>query len=214
MYDSTKVTKNYGDYGGDDWWVEGNLHVTGNIDVAGTAFGRVEHLNSNATAADIIAALKKAGIMERDEWVVDADTISDTSAMPKPETIANTAHITDAVIENNVVKITLDCKVSELADADHGLPWGKHKWIGFAIETGMDSIAGITFTDATGATAVLGEGDIQEATALGIPEGGFVLYIKTEDLRYLHDGRDFTLDYEGYKTAKYTIKVVEPDENS
>lgn len=212
MYDVTKVTDNYGDYGGNDWWVEGTLHVTGTIDLAGEDFKPAEHLDSTASAADIILALKVAGLMEKDEWVVDAGAVGTPSAMPTPETISNTNHISSIDFEDNTITVTLDCKVADLEDANHGTTWGVHKWLGFAVETSLSSIAGIVFTDSSGASATLGDGDISEATSLGIDAGGFVLYIKAEQLEYIYDGRYFTLEYPGIKKTKFTIKVVEPEE--
>ena len=214
MYDATKVTDNYGDYDGNDWWVEGTLHVTGAIDFAGEEFKPAENLAASASAGDIILALKIAGLMEKDGWTVDAGAVGTPAAMPTPETTANSGHVSDYdVSEDNVITLTLDCKVSDLAVADHGETWGKHKWLGFAVETDLASISGIKFTDATGATATLGAGDISEATALGINAGGFVLYIKAEDARYLHDGRKFWLEYPGRKKTEYVMKIVETEES-
>ena len=58
MYDVTKVTDNYGDYEGHDWWVEGELHITGKVDIADTA-PLMTGLTSSSSAADIVAALQK-----------------------------------------------------------------------------------------------------------------------------------------------------------
>lgn len=55
MYDTTKVTDNYGDYGGNDWWVEGTMHITGSVDIADTA-PLMKGLTSSSSAADIVAA--------------------------------------------------------------------------------------------------------------------------------------------------------------
>lgn len=215
MYDETKRTDNYGDYEGHDWWVEGKLHVTGDIEINGDSFAPVENLASSASVGDLIEAMKKAGIMVRDSWVVDADGIVTTSALPTAEDITNVGHISTIAYADGVITITLDCKASELEDANHGTAWGTHKWLAFAVETGISPITGIKFTDSTGASATLGADDISEATALGISAGGFVLYIKAEDKRYLatSGGRKFSLAYPGYKTEIFTIKIVEPEED-
>lgn len=216
MYDETKVTSNYGDYDGHDWWVEGKLHVTGDIDFNGESFEPVENLASDANVATLIAAMKAAGIMERDDWSdFDATLVSTTSSLPTEEDISNVGHITDMDYEDGVITITLDCKAEELKDADHGEAWGTHKWLAFAVDTGLTTIKGVKFTDSTGASAVLGDDDIAEATALGIDAGGFVLYIKAEDKRYLaaNGGRKFMLEFTGMKTTVFTIKIVEPEED-
>lgn len=216
MYDETKVTSNYGDYDGHDWWVEGKLHVTGDIDFNGEPFMPVENLASDANVAILIAAMKAAGIMERDDWSdFDATLVSTTSSLPTEEDISNVGHITDMDYEDGVITITLDCKADELEDADHGEAWGTHKWLAFAVDTGLATIKGVKFTDSTGASAVLGDDDIAEATALGIDAGGFVLYIKAEDKRYLaaNGGRKFMLEFTGMKTTVFAIKIVEPEED-
>ena len=224
MYDETKVTSNYGDYDGHDWWVEGKLHVTGEIDFNGEPFKPVENVRPipDVTAIPtLIQAMKRAGIMERDKWYgVNAALVSTTSALPTEEDISNVGHITDIDYEsidyeNGVITITLDCKAEELEDADHGETWGTHKWLAFAVTTGFVTIKNTTFTDSTGASAVLGDDDIAEATALGIDAGGFVLYIKAEDKRYLaaNGGRKFSLSRPDFKTGIFTIQIVEPEED-
>jgi hypothetical protein len=216
MYDETKVTSNYGDYDGYDWWVEGKLHVTGDIDFNGESFKPVENLASDANVAALIAAMKASGIMERDDWSdFDATLVSTTSALPTEEDISNVGHITDIDYEDGVIKITLDCKAEELEDADHGEAWGTHKWLAFAVETGAPSIINITFVDSTGTQSILNRSDVDEATALGIDAGGFVLYIKAEDKRYLaaNGGRKFSLSHPTFKTGIFTIQIVEPEED-
>lgn len=214
MYDVTKVTDNYGDYGGNDWWVEGGLHITGKVDIDDNA-PLMTGLTASSTAADIVAALKIAGLAERDDWVIDAETIPTTTGIPE-KTVANMGHITDVDVneDGDTIIITLDCAVADLEDSDHGSTWGTHKWIGFGVDTGLASIEGVTFTDAIGAKAVLGEGDISEATTAGLSAGNFVLYIKCENTDYLTGSRKFTLDYTGYKTGKFAIKIVEASEEA
>lgn len=214
MFDETKATKNYGDYDGNDWWVEGKLHVTGDIEIAGTKFGPAANVAADANVVTLIAALKVAGLIEGDDWVVDASAVGTPSAMPTPETISNTGHISEIDYEDHTITLTLDCKIADLEDADHGTAWGVHKWLGFAVETGISPITGIVFTDATGATATLGADDIAEATTLGIDAGGFVLYIKADDLRYANGGRKFTLAYPTYKTEEFKVVLVEAEEDT
>jgi hypothetical protein len=212
MYDTTKVTDNYGDYGGNDWWVEGTLHLTGSVDIADTA-PLMKGLTSSSSAADIVAALKAAGLAERDDWVIDAEEITTTTGIPA-KTVENMGHITDVDVDEDgtTIVITLDCKVADLEDSDHGSTWGTHKWLGFGVDSGLESITGIKFTDAVGATATLGAGDIAEATTAGLNAGNFVLYIKAENTDYLEGNRKFTLDYAGYKTGIFAIKIVEASE--
>ena len=216
MFDETKATRNYGDYDGNDWWVEGKLHVTGKIDFNGESFEPVPNLSKNSSVATLIEFMKRSGIMLRDFWELDPTIIPTTSALPTAEDISNVGHISAIEYDYNyTITITLDCKAEELEDADHGEAWGTHKWLAFAVNTGLDSINGIGFIDSTGAYTILGDDDIAEATALGIDAGGFVLYIKAEDKRYLaaNGGRKFRLDDSAMEHSTFTIKIVEPEED-
>ena len=170
-----------------------------------TASGIREDLN------DLIVKLKNAGIVIPDDWNLSVLACPTASAMPTAETIANSGHATVSV-EDNEITIALDCAVSELADADHGETWGTHKWLGFGVRTGLDSVVGVKFTDDTGAEAVLASGDATEATSLGLSAGDFVLYIKAEDEKYLSGQKHFTLWADGCKETKFTMRVVEPVE--
>lgn len=152
--------------------------------------------------------MKNAGIMIPDEWSVSVLACPTPAAMPTAETAANSAQAT-VTIDGTAITIILNCKVSDLADADHGSTWGVHKWLGFGVRTGLDAITGVKFTDDTGASATLGADDATEATALGLSAGDFVLYIKAEDVAYLTGGKSFTLQADNYAKTKYTMKIVE-----
>ena len=156
----------------------------------------------------VIIALKNAGLMIPDEWEASVLACPTPAAMPTSETASNSGHATVA-IEDNAITITLNCEVKDLAVADHGSTWGKHKWLGFGVRTGMDSIVGIKFTDDTGAEATLAADDASEATALGLSAGDFVLYIKAEDAKYLTAEKSFTLWADGYAKTKFTMQIIE-----
>ena len=212
MYSS----KNYHTDGGDRTVIGGVLEFEDGAEVKGfpgaanlkpkttdTASGIREDLN------DLIVKLKNAGLMTPDEWNLSVLACPTTSAMPTAETISNSGHATLSV-EGNEITITLDCAVSELADADHGETWGTHKWLGFGVRTGLDSVVGIKFTDDTGVEVVLASGDATEATSLGLSAGDFVLYIKAEDEKYLSGEKHFTLWADSYAKTKFTMRIVEP----
>ena len=156
----------------------------------------------------VIIALKNAGLMIPDDWNVSVLACPTPSAMPTEETAANSAHATLA-IEDNRITITLDCEVKDLAVADHGETWGKHKWLGFGVRTGQGSIVGIRFTDDTGASATLAAGDASEAESLGLSAGDFVLYIKAEDEKYLTGEKHFKLWDDGYAEEVFTMQIIE-----
>lgn len=156
----------------------------------------------------LLAKLKEAGIMVADEWNLSVLACPTPASMPTAETASNSGHATVS-FEDNVITVALDCKVSALADANHGTTWGTHKWLGFGVRTGLASVVGLKFADDTGAKATLAADDASEATALGLSAGDFVLYIKAENEKYLTGEKFITLKADGYEEAKITIRITE-----
>jgi len=207
--------KNYTEQGGDVTHIGGVLEFEEGASLSG--FPGAENLKPKATntAGDIrsdlnalIVKLKNAGLMTPDAWNVSVLACPTSGAMPTSETASNSGHAT-VTIDGTAVKITLDCEVKDLAVADHGETWGKHKWLGFGVRTGLGSVVGVKFTDDTGASATLASGDADEATTLGLSAGDFVLYIKAEDAKYLAAEKSFTLWADGYAETTFTMQVVE-----
>ncbi len=209
-------TKNYTEQGGDVTHIGGKLVFDEGGSIAG--FPGAENFvpkNTN-TGADIrsdlntlIKKLKDAGVMIPDEWNVSVLACPTPASMPTSETAANSGHAT-VTIDGTEITITLNCKVSELADANHGETWGTHKWLGFGVRTGLGSVVGVKFTDDTGASVTLSADDATEATALDLSAGDFVLYIKAEQAEYLTGEKYFTLKADGYAETTFTMKIVEP----
>lgn len=199
-------TKNYTEQGGDVTHFGGKVIFEEGSQIEGLP--QAVNLASNATTAQIIAALKNAGIMVPDSWNLSVLAVPTKAAMPTEETGSNSSHAT-ASIENNVITIALDCEVKDLSDANHGETWGTHKWLGFGIRTGLASVAGVKFTDDTGSVATLGSTDAEEATALGLSAGDFVLYIKAEQTGYLLGKKHFTLWADGYALTQFTLQITE-----
>lgn len=200
---------------GDTWHIGGTLEVEDGATVSGLKAANVADVSSTTGSTlkdkinEILAALKDGGLMAGDAWNVSVLAVPGGSAqMPTPETIANSAHATFA-IDGTEITITLDCKVSELADADHGATWGVHKWLGFGVRTGLDSIVGVKY-NGTALTA----GDASEASDLGLSAGDFVLYIKAEDPAYLAGTKSVKLAYTSKETTEFTMKIVEPAPNN
>ena len=209
-------TKNYTEQGGDVTHIGGKLVFDEGGSIAG--FPGAENFvpKTTNTGADIrsdlntlIKKLKDAGIMIPDEWNVSVLACPTPASMPTSETAANSGHAT-VTIDGTEITITLNCKVSELANANHGETWGTHKWLGFGVRTGLGYVVGVKFTDDTGASAMLSADDATEATALGLSAGDFVLYIKAEQAGYLTGEKYFTLKADGYAETTFTMKIVEP----
>ncbi len=214
------ITKNYTEQGGDVTHIGGKLVFDegGGIDGFPAAENQAAETPNSDTVAkvrtslnDLITKLKDAGIMIGDSWNVSVLACPTPASMPTSETAANSGHAT-VTIDGTEITITLDCKVNELADANHGETWGTHKWLGFGVRTGLDSVVGVKFTDDTGASATLTADDATEATALGLSAGDFVLYIKAEDTSYLTAGKSFTLWASSMAKTEFTLCVVEPAE--
>ena len=213
-------TKNYTEQGGDVTHIGGKLvfeegaKITG---FPGAANQAIETPGSDNAAKvrtalnTLITSLKNAGIMIPDSWNVSVLACPTPAAMPTAQTTANSGHAT-VTIDGTEITITLDCEVKDLAVADHGATWGKHKWLGFGIRTGLAAVTGVKFTDDTGASATLGADDASEAQTLGLSAGDFVLYIKAEQEGYLTGKKSFTLKADGYAETIFTMRIVETKE--
>ena len=211
--------KNYTEQGGEVTHIGGKLvfEEGGSISgFPGAANQAIETPGSDSAAKvrtslnDLITKLKNAGIMIPDNWNVSVLACPTPAAMPTSETTTNSGHAT-VTIDGTEITITLNCEVKDLAVADHGATWGKHKWLGFGVRTGLGSVVGMKFTDDTGASVTLSSADADEAATLGLnTPGDFVLYIKAEQAEYLTGEKYFTLKADGYAETTFTMKIVEP----
>ncbi len=211
----THVGKNYNTDGGDKTVIGGVLEFTEGARIAGFPGAANVEVGTGTSGSSVrndlnavVIALKNAGIMIPDEWNVSVLACSIPASMPTEQTAANSGHATVS-IDGTEITIELDCKVSDLAEANHGETWGKHKWLGFGVRTGLGSVVGIKFIDDTGAEATLAAGDASEAEALGLSAGDFVLYIKAEQEEYLTGKKHFTLVKDGYAVTTFTMKITE-----
>ena len=210
--------KNYTEQGGEVTHIGGKLVFEEGGSIAGFPGAANQEPVTGSQVKDVkdafnalLIGLKNAGIMIPDSWNVSVLACPTPAAMPTSETTANSGHAT-VTIDGTEITITLDCEVKDLAVADHGATWGKHKWLGFGVRTGLAAITGVKFTDDTGASATLGADDAAEATTLGLSAGDFVLYIKAEQGGYLTGKKSFTLKADGYAETTFTMRIVETKE--
>ena len=209
--------KNYTEQGGEVTHIGGKLVFEEGGSIAGFPGAANQEPVTGNQVKDVkdafnalLIGLKNAGIMVPDSWNVSVLACPTPAAMPTSETAANSGHAT-VTIDGTEITITLNCKVSELADANHGETWGKHKWLGFGVRTGLGTVVGVKFTDDTGASVTLSSADADEAATLGLnTPGDFVLYIKAEQKEYLTGEKYFTLKADGYAETTFTMKIVEP----
>ncbi len=207
--------KNYTEQGGEVTHIGGKLEFGDSASISGfPGVVNMDPVTGNQVKDikdafnELITGMKNAGIMIPDAWNVSVLACPTPASMPTAETAANSGHATVS-IDGTQITITLDCEVADLEDADHGSTWGEHKWLGFGVRTGRNSVTGIKFTDDTGAEATLAADDATEASALGLSAGDFVLYIKGEDAKYLTGEKSFILWADGYAKTEYTMKIVE-----
>ncbi len=210
--------KNYTEQGGEITHIGGKLVFEEGGSIAGFPGAANQEPVTGSQVKDVkdafnalLIGLKNAGIMVPDSWNVSVLACPTPASMPTSETTANSGHAA-VTIDGTEITITLDCEVKDLAVADHGTTWGKHKWLGFGVRTGLGAVAGVKFTDDTGASATLGADDATEATALGLSAGDFVLYIKAEQEAYLTGDKHFTLKADGYAETTFTMRIVETKE--
>ena len=209
--------KNYTEQGGEVTHIGGKLVFEEGGSIAGFPGAANQEPVTGNQVKDVkdavnalLIGLKNAGIMVPDSWNVSVLACPTPAAMPTSETTANSGHAT-VTIDGTEITITLNCKVSELADANHGETWGKHKWLGFGVRTGLGSVVGMKFTDDTGASVTLSSVDADEAATLGLTTpGDLVLYIKAEQAEYPAGEKYFTLKADGYAETTFTMKIVEP----
>ena len=217
---SEYTAKNYTEQGGEVTHIGGQLVFDEGAGITGFPGAANMKPKTTNTAGDIrkdlndlILNLKNAGIMIPDAWNVSVLACPTPASMPTAETAANSGHAT-VTIDGTAITITLDGKVSDLADADHGETWGTHKWLGFGVRTGLVSVVGIQFTDDTGVEVTLAAADASEAETLGLSAGDFILYIKAEDEKYLTGEKSFTLWVDGYAKTTFTMQIVETSEQA
>ena len=203
-------TKNYSTDGGDTLVIGGKLVVGKGAQVEGMrAANMADSTASSYTELkkdfnDLLTALKDGRLMAGDAWSISTKAVPGGSAqMPTPETISNSAHATVSYADG-VITVALNCEVADLEDADHGEVWGTHKWLGFGVDTGLDSIVGVTYNGSE-----LTQADATEASDLGLSAGDFVLYIKAEDPAYLTGEKSFVLDASAHDPIEIAIKITE-----
>lgn len=205
--------KNYTKQGGAVTCIGGVLEFGDNAEIKNFPGGVNVEADTGTTAKNtavlnaLLLSLKNAGVIEGDAWNVSISDKTPTG-LPTPETAFNTDKAT-VTIDGTDITITLSCKVSQLKDADHGDPWGVHKWLGFGVDTGLGAagVAGVVFDDGT-AKVTLTTADDDEADDLGLDKGDFILYIKAENV-FSNGGQSFVLSGLGKEPTEYTMRIVE-----
>ena len=152
----------------------------------------------------LLLKLKDSGLMVGDTFNMTVNhSVVDQEASHANRTY-NTSKISDVAIADNVITITLSEKVKDLKDFDGGNGWGVHKWLGIGVSAGL-ALTALYFNGTQ-----LTSDDVAEATAMGLDNLYFVLWVKAE--RIIEGASNkFTLWATGFEETEYTLVIVEPE---
>ena len=189
----------------------GVTHIGGTVvfddgAVLSGAVTQVANLGATSSTAQLIAAMKRAGVMKPDTLTLTYGVVTSDNESVRA---GNTAHIDSVSIVGDVITVTLDCKVSELADFDARGNWGVHKWLGIGL-----TAAGISdITDLVYNGSALSAEDVTEAANVGLSSGYFVRWIAADTVLAEDNTQPsknyFTLTSDCFEKNTYTIKIVE-----
>jgi len=204
--------KNYTEQGGEVTHIGGKLVFDDGARLKGGIVGNQEmETPSSDTVAKVrnslnmlLLKLKNSGVMKGDLFNMTVNhSVNDTETGHANRTY-NTSKISDVAISDNVITITLSEKVADLKDFDGGGGWGVHKWMGIGVSAGL-SLQALYFNGTN-----LTSEDVAEATAMGLAELYFVLWVKAEKI-IQGESNKFTLWATGYEETEFTLQIVEPE---
>lgn len=191
-------TKNYKEQGGNESHFGGKVVFEEGCQIEGLP--QMVNLPSDSSIADIISAMKDAGLMYSAEWSIDA------SLAPTPTEdvlVRNKAKVVSVSCNDGTVTVVVDPdELEESASSDPSQ--GTHKWLALEIATGVNPITEVSYNGYA-----LTEQDITDAQVTGCSEGSFVLYIKSEEV--LLTPKAFTLSADEHYEVTVTISVQKPE---
>ena len=190
-------TKNYTEQGGEISRFGGNVIFEEGCQIEGLP--QMANLPSDSSVADIISAMKEAGLMYSAEWSIDA------SLAPTPTEdvlVRNKAKVESVSFDDGTVTVVVDPdELEESASSDPSQ--GAHKWLALEISTGVDSITEVGYNGYA-----LTEQDIADATATGCSNGSFVLYIKAEEV--ITNAKSFRLSASEHYEIPISVIIRKP----
>ena len=200
--------KNYTEQGGEKTVIGGTLEFSeGAVLKGGIVPNQAD--SSASTVADLKAAhnallakLKDAGLMKLDTWpaVSIAKQAAATGEINKATYEANMAEVDAVTIADGKITVTVD--VDALTAYEGATGYGNHKWIGFLVTTGFDSIVGMTLNGSA-----LTETDAQEASDHSGSAGDLSLYFAADTI----NGKTVTLWHTGSGEQSWTVEIVKPE---
>lgn len=204
--------KNYRTDGGDTTVIGGKVVFEEGAKIEGAIAPAVNLPSGTATIAQVVTALKNAGLMVGDAFALAYDAVAQDEG--HADRMYNTSQISDVVIDNDAktITISLSKKVSELKDFDGGNGWGVHKWLGIGIVSGINYPTAVLKYNDVALTAE----DAAEAAACGLEGTGvFVRWVAADLVLAGIEGEKskgvFSLWADGYAKANYKLVIVEPE---
>lgn len=167
--------------------------------------------SGTATVAQVVTALKNAGLMVGDAFELVYSAV--TQDPGHANRMYNTGKISSVAIDNDAhtITITLSAKVANLKDFDGGNGWGVHKWLGIGLVSGINYPTAVLKYNGAALTAE----DASEASTVGCSGTGvFVRWVAADLVLNNIEGEKskgtFTLWADGYAKTAYKLVIVEP----
>ena len=200
--------KNYTEQGGEKTVIGGTLEFTEGAVLKGGIVPNQADSSASTVADlkvahnDLLAKLKDAGLMKPDAWptVSIANQAAASGEISKATYEANMAEVDAVTIADGKIIVTVD--VDALTAYEGATGYGNHKWIGFLITTGFDSIVGMKLNGTA-----LTETDAQEATDHSGSAGDLSLYFAADTI----NGKTVTLWHTGSGEQSWTVEIVKPE---
>lgn len=204
--------KNYRIDGGNTTVIGGKVVFEEGAKIEGAIAPAVNLPSGTATIAQVVTALKNAGLMVGDAFALTYDAVTQDEG--HADRIYNTSQISGVVIDNDAktITISLSKKVSALKDFDGGNGWGVHKWLGIGIVSGINYPTAVLKYNGSELTAE----DAAEAAACGLEGTGvFVRWVAADLVLAGIEGEKsksvFSLWADGYAKTNYKLVIVEPE---
>lgn len=202
------IGKNYFTDGGDTLVIGGKMVYGEN----GAAMQPAVNLPSGtATTAQIVTALKNAGLMVGDAFTLTYSAV--TTDTGHANRMYNTNKISSVTIDNDAhtITIALSAKVSALKDFNGGGNWGTHKWLGVGLVSGINYPTAALKYNGTALTS----SDASEASGCGCEGTGVFVRWVAADLVLAGDNTQASVDTfklwaDGYAETAYKLIISEP----
>jgi len=206
-----RTCKNYRTDDGNTTVIGGKVVFEAGAKFEGSIGPAVNLPSGTATVAQVVTALKNAGLMVGDAFSLVYSAV--TQDPGHANRMYNTGKIASVAIDNDehTITITLSVKVAALKDFDGQHGWGVHKWLGIGLVTGINYPTAVLKYNGAALTAE----DASEASTVGCSGTGvFVRWVAADlvlnDIQGEKSKGTFSLWADGYAKTDYKLVIVEP----